>query len=70
MFKELLANRKNGSNFAEVLFIFILMLIINMFIIRFLWNESLVKHITILKPVSGFQEALLLAIALNVITAL
>jgi hypothetical protein len=70
MFKELLANRKNIANFAEVLFIFVLMLVINMLLIKFLWNGSLVKHISILKPITGFQDALLLAIALSVVRGL
>ena len=70
MFKDLLANRKNGKNMAEVLFIFVILVIINMLLIKFLWNESLVKHISILKPISGFQDALVLSVALGVIRGL
>ena len=44
-------------------------ILLTLFIIRFLWNQSLVKHITILKPISGFKDAFILSIALNLLKA-
>jgi hypothetical protein len=67
MFKDLIANGNNMTNFAKVFAIFVLLVILNTILIQYLWNKSLVKHISVFKPVSGFKEALLLAIAVNLI---
>ena len=51
--KELLYN-------AVVLAIYIIILTL---LLRFLWNKSLVKHISILKPVDTLWHTFLLAVA-------
>jgi len=43
-----------------VLAIYIIVLTI---LLRFLWNKSLVKHISILKPVDSLWQTFLLAVA-------
>lgn len=44
--------------------IFLLFVIIMTFILRFLWNSTLVKHISILRRVDTLQETFLLAIGI------
>jgi hypothetical protein len=42
---------------------------VNVIFIRFLWNNSLVKHVTILRPTTTIVETILLALALTLLTA-
>jgi hypothetical protein len=42
-------------------------LLINILIIRFLWNTALVKHITVFKPATTLLDTLLLALALTIV---
>jgi hypothetical protein len=42
-------------------------LFVNMMLMKYLWNNSLSKHITVLKPINSISEAALLAFALSVI---
>lgn len=66
MIKEL-SNTKNSSDAITEILIFTLVILISTFILRFTWNNSLVKHITVLKPINTFLDALLLSISLAVI---
>ena len=54
------------SGFVQWLVVFLIVLLINVLVIRFLWNTSLVKHITILKPVETLLDTLLLSLALTI----
>jgi len=67
MFKELVLNRKNGKNFVETLIVFAILIVLSTLLLRFLWNGTLVKHITVLKPVNGFADALLLSLGLSIL---
>lgn len=67
MFKDLVINRKNAKSFIETLVVFAILILISTLLLRFLWNESLVKHITVLKPINGFVDALVLSVALSVL---
>ena len=67
MFKDLVMNSGNTKTFARTVVVFAILLAISTLLIRYLWNESLVKHVSILKPVKNLTEALLLSIALSVI---
>ena len=67
MFKDLIYNCTDSSKFIQVLLIFIILIIVQTLLIKYLWNNSLVKHISIFKPIGGFKEALLLAIGLSII---
>jgi hypothetical protein len=44
--------------------IFLLFVIIMTFVLRFLWNSTLIKHISILRRVDTLQETFLLAIGI------
>ena len=50
---------------TEKLISFIISVLIITVIIKFLWNNSLVKHISVLKPVKNLQQALLLAVSIS-----
>lgn len=45
------------------LIVFAIYIIILTILLRFLWNQSLVKHITVLKPVDSLWHTFLLAVA-------
>jgi hypothetical protein len=46
------------------LIVFSLFVIIMTFFMKFLWNSTLVKHITILKPVDSLLQTFLLALGI------
>ena len=62
-----LIDSKNNQELMANLVVAIIVLVISTILLRYMWNESLVKHISILKPVSGFKEALILSISLSVL---
>lgn len=66
MIKEL-SKTKNSSDAITEILLFVLIILISTFILRYTWNNSLVKHITVLKPIDTFLDALLLSISLTVI---
>lgn len=66
MIKELANTRRPIDALTEIL-LFVLMILISTFVLRFTWNNSLSKHITVLKPLNTFLDALLLSISLAVI---
>ena len=45
------------------LIVFAIYIIILTILLRFLWNQSLVKHITVLKPVDTLWHTFLLSVA-------
>jgi len=40
---------------------------ISTFLLRFLWNQGLVKHVSVLKPVDTLLDAFLLSLGLGVL---
>jgi hypothetical protein len=46
------------------LVVFLIYIVIMTIVLRFLWNKSLVKHISVLKSVDTLPQTLLLAIAI------
>ena len=63
--KKMLNLLKSRSQ-KEALYNFIVLLIyiiVMTLLMRFLWNQSLVKHVSILKPVDSLWHTFLLAIA-------
>ena len=46
---------------------FVLVLLISTFILRLVWNRSLVKHITVLKPINTMLDAFILSLSLAVV---
>lgn len=62
-----LANSKRPTDFITEILVFILSILISTFVLRFAWNQSLVKHITVLKPISTFTDAFILSLAMAVV---
>ena len=66
MIKEVVQTRRPVDALTEIL-LFVLVILVSTFVLRFTWNNSLVKHISVLKPINTFLDALLLSISLAVI---
>ncbi len=65
-----LANAKKMNEALTEILIFILSILISTFVLRFAWNQSLVKHISTLRPIKSFLDAFILALALSVVRGL
>ncbi len=63
-------NSETRTDMVRELLMYVLALLITTFLIRLLWNRSLVKYITILKPINTLSEAFVLSIALSVVRGL
>ena len=61
------ANSKNSDDLLRNFVMFLITVLISTFIVRFLWNNALVTHITVLKPISTLTDAFLLSLALNLL---
>lgn len=66
MLKEAVKSQNKSDLLVEFL-IFVLNILIATFVLRFAWNRSLVKHITVLKPLASMFDAFVLALSLNVL---
>ena len=62
-----LANSQRPKDALTEILVFILSILISTFILRFVWNQSLVKRITVLKPISTFTDAFILSLAMTVV---
>jgi len=60
-------NTEKPEDRVTMAIIYTLVLLISTLLLRFLWNESLVKHITTLKPIKSLLDAFLLSVALMII---
>jgi len=58
---------KNKSDAVSELILMLLTILISTFMLRFLWNRSLVKHINVLKPIENLSDAFLLSISLVIL---
>ncbi len=69
MFGNILKSENRSDMIREIL-IFVLSILISTFILRVVWNTSLVKHITVLKPINSLLDALILSVSIRVISGL
>ena len=69
MFGNILKS-ENKSDMIRELLIFVVSILISTFILRIVWNSSLVKHITVLKPINSMLDAFILSISIRVISGL
>lgn len=65
MIREIMNTEREDRTTMAV--IYALVLLISTLLLRFLWNESLVKHITVLKPIKSLLDAFLLSVALMIL---
>jgi hypothetical protein len=56
---------RNTQDLLYNLTIFVLYVVLLTFILRFLWNGTLVKHISILRPVDTLLNTFLLALGIS-----
>lgn len=66
MLREISKTETKSDMLTEVL-LYTLIILISTFLLRILWNRSLVKHISVLKPISSMLDAFLLSISLMII---
>lgn len=66
MIKDIVKAKTNKDALTEILMI-VLSILVSTFILRFTWNNSLSKHISVLKPLNTFLDALLLSISIQVV---
>ena len=62
-----IVNARKAQDALTELLTFVLVILISTFVLRFLWNRSLVKHITVLKKLETFLDAFILSLALAVV---
>ena len=55
---------RNRKELLYNMLVFFIWVILVTFIMRFLWNSTLVKHITVLKPVVTLTNTFLLAVGI------
>ena len=58
---------KSRSEIITEFLIFALNVLISTFILRLVWNRSLSKHISVLKPISSLLDAFILSVSLQVV---
>jgi hypothetical protein len=66
MIQEVTKAQSKSDALTELL-VFVLTVLISTFLLRLVWNRSLVKHITILKPLNTLLDAFILALSLQVV---
>ncbi len=62
--KDILTSRNRKEMIYNIL-VFTVFLVIMMFFMRFLWNNTLVKYISVLKPVDSLWHTFLLALGIS-----
>lgn len=66
MIKGIVKARTTKDIIIEIL-TFVLTILVSTFVLRYTWNNSLSKHISVLKPLNTFLDALLLSISIQVV---
>ena len=61
---------KTKRQVIEEILIFVLTVLVSTYVLRFTWNNSLSKHVSVLKPIRSFFDALLLSISIQVFRGL
>lgn len=59
--KDLISST-NKSDFYRNLIVALITLVILMLMIKYIWNNVMVKYITVFKPIDSFGDALLMAV--------
>tara|TARA_R110002110_G_scaffold258845_2_gene474612 strand:+ start:452 stop:661 length:210 start_codon:yes stop_codon:yes gene_type:complete len=61
------AKAKSRSEVLTEILTFMLVVLISTFLLRVVWNRSLVKHISVLKPINNLLDAFILALSLQIV---
>ena len=57
----------NKSEMLQEILMFVLNLLISTFILRLVWNSSLVKHLSFAKPIKTLLDAFILSLTIQVV---
>lgn len=66
MIRDIAKADKLNDVLTEIL-LFVLVILISTFVLRYAWNKSLVKHISVLKPISTMLDAFLLSLSIAIV---
>ena len=66
MIQEVTKAKTRSDALMEFL-VFVLTILISTFLLRVVWNRSLVKHISVLKPINTMSDAFVLALSLQIV---
>jgi NurA-like 5'-3' nuclease len=66
MIRDIAKADKMNDVLTEIL-LFVLVILISTFVLRYAWNKSLVKHISVLKPISTMLDAFLLSLSIAIV---
>ena len=66
MIRDIIITKKTEDRMTLIV-LYTIIIVLSTVLLRYLWNESLVKHITVLKPIKTMLDAFLLSIGLMVI---
>jgi len=66
MLREISKTETKSDMLTEVL-LYTMVILISTFLLRILWNRSLVKHISVLKPINTMLDAFLLSVSLVIL---
>ena len=66
MIQEVTKAETRSDALTEFL-MFVLVVLISTFLLRLVWNRSLVKHINVLKPINTMLDAFTLSLGLAVV---
>jgi Na+/H+-dicarboxylate symporter len=66
MIQEVTKAKTRSDALMEFL-VFVLSILISTFLLRVVWNRSLVKHISVLKPINTMLDAFILALSLQIV---
>lgn len=69
MIQEVTKAKTRSDALMEFL-VFVLSILISTFLLRVVWNRSLVKHISVLKPINTLLDAFILALSLQIVRGL
>ncbi len=58
---------KSRSEILTEILTFMLVVLISTFLLRVVWNRSLVKHISVLKPINNLLDAFILSLSLQIV---
>jgi hypothetical protein len=61
------AKAKSRSEILTEILTFMLVVLISTFLLRVVWNRSLVKHISVLKPINNLLDAFILSLSLQIV---
>jgi hypothetical protein len=60
-------NCRSAEECLKLIVTIFLIVLIQMLVLRFLWNNALVKHVSILKPITTLLDAFILSLGMTLL---